>query len=147
MIGEFLKSCSRFADLPLRLALSSVLIGHSAQKLFCWFGGQGLSATAEHFESIGFHHGLVWAMAIWVVKLLCGICLLVGLFTRWVALLVAVLIALGIVVFLLPNGFFLTPTNHGYEYSLTLALAALALSGLGPGRLSLDARLKRGFRR
>ena len=39
--------------LALRVGVGGTLVAHGAQKLFGWFGGHGLDATAQGFESIG----------------------------------------------------------------------------------------------
>jgi putative oxidoreductase len=39
--------------LVLRLIVGLTLAGHAAQKLFGWFDGSGLQATAETFDQMG----------------------------------------------------------------------------------------------
>lgn len=43
--------------LVLRAGVGGVLLAHGCQKLFGWFGGHGLTATAGAFESMGFAPG------------------------------------------------------------------------------------------
>ena len=46
--------------LLLRLVVGLLFLGHGTQKLFGWFGGNGLNATGEFFEKIGFMPGKFW---------------------------------------------------------------------------------------
>jgi len=39
--------------LLLRLTVGGFFFGHGTQKLFGWFGGNGLEETAQGFEHIG----------------------------------------------------------------------------------------------
>ncbi len=43
--------------LLLRLATGGLLAGHGSQKLFGWFGGNGLKGTAGWLESMGMKPG------------------------------------------------------------------------------------------
>ncbi|NEA41533.1 DoxX family membrane protein, partial [Streptomyces sp. SID11385] len=49
--------------LALRLGTGGVLAAHGAQKLFGWFGGGGLDATGQAFESMGYAPGKLNALA------------------------------------------------------------------------------------
>ena len=40
--------------LIVRLVFGLMMAAHGAQKLFGWFGGHGLAATAGFFDSVGF---------------------------------------------------------------------------------------------
>jgi uncharacterized membrane protein YphA (DoxX/SURF4 family) len=40
--------------LLIRVALGSIMAAHGAQKLFGWFGGQGIAGTGAWLESMGF---------------------------------------------------------------------------------------------
>jgi uncharacterized membrane protein YphA (DoxX/SURF4 family) len=52
----------QWATLPLRIALGVIFLAHGGQKLFGWFGGKGLLATAGYFEGKwGVSPGLLWA--------------------------------------------------------------------------------------
>lgn len=45
---------ANWSPVALRLVLGLVMAGHGAQKLFGWFGGYGLDATAGFFaEKLG----------------------------------------------------------------------------------------------
>jgi uncharacterized membrane protein YphA (DoxX/SURF4 family) len=43
----------KIGRLLLRLSVGGFFFGHGAQKLFGWFGGHGLEATAAGFEQMG----------------------------------------------------------------------------------------------
>ena len=123
----------------VRIAAGLMLIPHGAQKLFGWFGGYGLEATGQFFEtSLGMSPGILMAGAAGAVEFFGGLALVLGLFTRPAALAVAVLLGVALTVHI-PNGFFWT--NGGVEYPLMWALVALAIALRGGGELSLDKKL------
>lgn len=84
-----------------------------------------------------------------LTEFLGGAFLVVGLFTRWGALFLAVEMVVAALLVHLKSGFFMNWTNapnvgHGIEYNLALVGASLALVLAGGGRFSLDGVLARG---
>jgi putative oxidoreductase len=69
------------------------------------------------------------------VELLCGAALVLGLFTRWVSIPLAMGMLVNVLVIHFPNGFFVW--NDGYEYPLLRLTACLALMLVGPGKVAL----------
>lgn len=121
------------AALILRLALGGVMIAHGYNHLF---GAGGVAGTARWFRSIGLRPPRLHAWASGLVEIGAGLGLLLGLVTP---LCCAAVIGVGVIAGIAvhrKNGFFVF--RDGYEYVLTLSLAAFALAILGPGRLSLD---------
>ena len=55
----------KIGRLLLRLIVGSLFFGHGTQKLFGLFGGHGLDATANMFESLGMRPGRRNAIAAW----------------------------------------------------------------------------------
>ncbi|MFJ3787075.1 DoxX family protein [Kitasatospora sp. NPDC090091] len=121
--------------LALRSAVGGVLIAHGTQKLFGWFGGGGLDATAEAMEHMGFHPGRRSALAAGLGEAGGGALLVAGLATPAAGAVVAGTMA-GAVAVHAPAGFFMT--SGGYEYPAFLGATGLALGLAGPGRYSLD---------
>ncbi len=70
------------------------------------------------------------------VELVGGVALVLGLFTRWVSMLLAVGMAVDILVVHLPGGFFIG--DGGYEYALLRLASTAALVIAGPGKVALD---------
>jgi putative oxidoreductase len=123
----------------VRITTGLLLVPHGAQKLFGWFGGYGLSGTAQYFGgTLGLEPGFLFALLAGSIEFFGGLALALGLLTRPVALVVAAFMAVALT-FHLPNGFFWT--SGGYEYPLMWALLAVAIALRGGGRYSLDARL------
>ena len=123
--------------LLLRLTIGLTLAAHGSQKLFGWFGGYGLEATGQAFESLGFHPGRRHAFMAGLVEVGGGLLLAVGLLTPLGAALVASVMVVAAVTAHVRNGFFIT--SGGYEYNVVLGVAALSLAFTGPGALSIDA--------
>ena len=66
-----------------------------------------------------------------------GVCLVIGLFTRWAALANAV-VMLGALLFVhLKNGFWAHSSPSGYEYVPVLLVVSLAVAMIGGGALAL----------
>jgi putative oxidoreductase len=125
----------------LRLTVGLTLAAHGAQK-FGWFGGQGLDATGQAFEALGFQPGRRHVMMAGLVEAGGGLLLVLGFLTPVAAAAVlAVMLVAGVSVHV-KQGFFIM--SGGYEYTLVLGVAGLALAFTGPGALSLDALL--GYR-
>ena len=127
----------------LRLALAAVLFPHGAQKLLGWFGGYGFSGTRAFLTGkVGLPAPL--AVGIILLEFFGPLLLLLGLFTRPVALAVVGLMVGAIATVHWPNGFFMNwagnQAGEGFEYHLLAIAIALALVIQGGGILSLDAR-------
>ena len=72
-----------------------------------------------------------------------GLALLAGAFTRVAGLLIAGAMLVATVTVHLPNGYFLP---NGYEFTLTLLIASLAVTMTGAGAYSVDRWLSRSGR-
>jgi putative oxidoreductase len=129
----------RIGRLLLRLAVGGFFVGHGTQKLFGWFGGNGLEATAKGFESLGLRPGRRNALAAGLAEAGGGALLTVGLATPLAASVLTATMITAIETVHAKNGPW--AGNGGYEYNVVLIAAALALAEVGPGSLSLDSAL------
>lgn len=127
------QALSPLVDPVLRIATGLILVPHGAQKLFGWFGGYGLEATGQYFESIGFP---AWAaLAVGLTEFVGGLLLAAGLLTRVAAGFIAGFLLVAVTQHL-PAGFFWN--EGGIEYPLLWTLLALSFVVRGGGRFSLD---------
>ncbi len=126
----------KIGRLILRLVVGGFFFGHGTQKLFGWFGGSGLEPTAQMFENLGLRPGRLNALAGGAAEAGGGAAQVLGLASPLSAsvLIATMLTAINRVHF--KNGPWVT--NGGYEYNVVLIAALLALTEIGPGKLSLD---------
>jgi len=139
IINKVLQTKAGLGSLAIRVPVGIVLAAHGGQKLFGWFGGYGLEGTGQWMESIGLSPGFLMALLAGSVEFFGGLALVLGLFTRPVALLAAFTMLVAIFTAHISNGLFIS--NGGFEYALVLFSATLALTFQGAGRFSLDNRL------
>ena len=125
--------------LLLRLVIGGLFIGHGTQKLFGWFGGPGLEATGQGFESMGLAPGRRNALAAGISETAAGTTLALGLATPLAAAGLVSVMLTAIRTVHWKNGPW--STNGGYEYNAVLIAALLVLAEAGPGRWSLDHAL------
>lgn len=123
---------------PLRVVVGLVFLMHGSQKLV-----NGLASTAAFFDSIGIPIAQGAAALVTALEILGGVALILGWFTRLVAALLAIDMAVAILTARLGGGFFVP---NGFEFELTLLGACLTLAVMGAGGFSLDAmqRQRRG---
>ncbi len=127
--------------LLLRAGLGTVLIAHGLQKLFGWWGGEGLTGLRNSLSDIGYQHADILTYCAAGGEIAAGVLLVLGLFTP--------LAAAGALAYLV-NGLiagmagqqagsfpFFLPDGHEYELMLIIATAAVIL--IGPGRYGFDA--------
>ena len=115
----------------LRLVVGFAFLMHGWQKVF----ELGIPGVAGFFGMVGVPAPAAAATLVSLVELLGGAALLVGLFTRWVAVPLAVDMLVATLLVHLQNGFF---GPNGYELTLILLGGAVALALAGPGALALD---------
>jgi putative oxidoreductase len=123
--------------LILRVVVGWIFIMHGAQKLFV----MGLPGFAGMLGQMGVPLPNVAAVIVALVELVGGALLIVGLFTRPAAALIAIDMIVAILLVHRPNGFFLP---RGYEYALTQLVTNLALVFLGAGAWSIDGWVAQG---
>ena len=119
--------------LVLRIALGIIFIAHGYPKLAHLRGG-------AQMQSFFVEHGLpgYFVYIAGVIETFGGALLLLGLFTRAAALLLAIEMCVAIWKVHSGHGYLAV---HDYEFPLTLAAACLALATVGAGMISLDQLL------
>ncbi|MDB5291133.1 MAG: DoxX family protein [Phycisphaerales bacterium] len=119
----------RYGIMLLRLAIGVVFLMHGGQKWFVY----GPGGTAAAFGKMGIP--AIGAYTAMTAELVCGALLVIGLFTRFAAVPLIVVMLVALITVHGRNGFFL-PT--GYEFVLSLLGGLLALLLAGPGTLAID---------
>jgi len=136
---------SAWAPLAIRVALGVIFIAHGGQKLFGLWGGVGLQATFDAFESnMGIPPWLT-LMAVFA-EFFGGLAVLIGLLTRLASVSLGIVMLVAIFEAHLQHGFFMNwslvrGVGHGIEFNLALLGMSLGLMFSGPGQLSLDRLL------
>ena len=145
MFQQIIATAPTWINLPLRLALGLIFIGHGSQKVFGVWGGKGLNEFMAGVPPLGLRPAWLWMGAAAFSELVGGILVLLGFLTRLGALMI-IPVMLVAILGVHWGGFFLP---KGIEYAFALLCVALALVVAGGGRLSVDERLmsSRGRRR
>ena len=123
----------------LRAIVGVLFFGHGTQKLFGWFGGHGIDATAGFFESIGLKPGRKHATAAGAAEAGGGALLALGFLTPAAAASLIGVMSTAIRKVHAKNGPWVT--EGGYEYNLALIAIMVVLADVGPGHVSLDHAL------
>lgn len=126
----------------LRVSFGAVLIAHGLQKIFGWWGGQGLASFRDSLDALGFQHADLLTYFAAGTEIAAGVLLVLGLFTPLAAaaalayLINALLASVAAqdnpaqIEFFLPRG---------HEFELTLIVVAASIILIGPGRWGFDA--------
>ncbi|MEN0053823.1 MAG: DoxX family protein [Mucilaginibacter sp.] len=134
---------TKMVPLILRIAFFIVMFPHGAQLLAGWFGGYGYTASMGFFSSIGIPY-VVGIMVI-ILEFFGSIGILLGLFTRFIAIASLCLVLGMILIVHIHVGFFMNWNGNikgeGFEYHILMISMLLSLAIAGGGKDSLDALL------
>jgi len=117
-------------QLILRLSLGGTMIAHGVRH------ARTLDGTARWFESIGFRHPRLQARLSAAVEIAAGAAVALGAATPVAGSAMVGTMAVAFHTVHRPNGYFVVA--EGWEYVGFISAAAVALSALGPGTLSVD---------
>ncbi len=137
---------ANWGTLVPRLLLCVVFVYHGGQKLFGLFDGAGgLEMLEKGITDWGWPLPKVLARAAAATEFFGGICVGLGLLTRFWALGLAVVMGVAVFKAHWAAGFGLQ--RGGFEYAFVLGVLALSLAVQGGGALSLDEMFFKGKRK
>ena len=125
----FKRYLPRWAPFFLRLALGTVFMAHGWIKLTGPVG----SPQGFNIDSWGWPFPAFWAWSVALIETFGGLLIVVGLYTRMVAALIAIEMLVAIYKVKAASGFV-----GGFEFEFSLLMMALALTFAGAGRFSVD---------
>lgn len=131
---------TRWNPVVLRLALGIIFVVSGFGKVL-GIGpkASGIAGFTDTLAGLGLPFPTLFAWIVGLVELVGGALLLAGLFTRYIAGILAVIMAVATVFVHLPQGFVVG--DGGIEYTLVLTLVSLSLVLSGPGACSLERYL------
>lgn len=141
MIKKMMSTEAGFGLTVLRVILGITFMMHGAQKLFGAFGGGGLDGTAKFMTSLGLEPGFLMALLAGLGEFGGGLLLVIGLFTRFGAFLTAIVSLVAMLSVHISKGFFMA--TGGYEFTLVLLAASLAVLIEGAGKCSVDKMISK----
>ena len=116
-----------YAALLLRVSLGAMFLAHAGVKLFIFTP----AGTAQFFGSLGLPPAL--AYLVMLAEVAGGVALILGVWTRAVALLLTPVLLGAIATVHGANGWLFTNPNGGWEYPAFWVAGLVALAGIGDG--------------
>jgi putative oxidoreductase len=136
-LAGFYASMAPITDLLIRVVVGVMFLMH------VW--GKFSAGAARVAGGFGNNYGLpmpeLFAYTAMGLELVGGLCLIIGLFTRFFAAALAVEMGIALIVAHLPKGY--AAGAGGYEYVLLIGVCLLMIAMRGGGRYSVDARLSK----
>lgn len=121
----------------LRVVLGVIFLYHGSAKLFV---KGALPGTSQFFSAIGIPLANYAAVLVAFVEFFGGILLILGLATRWTAVVIIFEMLVAFFKVHLKQGFMITPQAYGYEFILLILTALVVVLVNGAGSLSVGKR-------
>ena len=134
-LARFYEAMLPVAETLMRIVVGIMFLMHVSMKFKL-----GASAVATNiFAKNGFEPALLWAYVAMFIELFGGVCLVAGLFTRFVAAALAIEMLIALLFVHLPKGYL--ASAGGYEYVLLIGAVCFVLAIRGGGPYSVDGLL------
>jgi putative oxidoreductase len=124
-------SLNAYGATLLRVTLGGLFLAHAGLKYFVFTP----AGTAQFFESVGLPGGLAYAVL--TAEVVGGTALILGLYTRIVALSLIPILLGAIVSVHASAGFFFNNPNGGWEFPAVWAVALMVQALIGDGAFAL----------
>ncbi len=125
-----------YAVLLLRVSLGGLLLAHAGLKFFVFTP----AGTEKFFASLGLPGW--FGLVVIAGETICGLALILGVYARIAAVLMALDLLGAVFMVHIHNGFFFTDTGGGWEYPGFWAVALIVLALLGEGAYALRPTVK-----
>ena len=136
-LAGFYESVLPIAETLLRVVVGVMFLMHVSGKLSAGPGAVAANMLAKN----GFEPAILWAYVIIFLELVGGICLIIGLFTRFFAAALAIEMLIALLLVHLPKGY--AASGGGYEYVLLIGAACFLIAIRGGGPYSVDRMIGR----
>ena len=131
-LADFYKSVSPIAYALVRVVVGIMFLMHVSGK----FKVGAAAVAANVMSKNGLEPALVLAYAVIILETVGGVCLIIGLFTRFFAAALAIEMAVALLFVHLSKGY--AAGGGGYEYVLLIGAVLFAIAMRGGGQYSAD---------
>ena len=131
-LAGFYDSVLPIAETFLRVVVGIMFLMHVSGKFNA--GPSGVAANV--MTKNGLEPAILWAYVIIFLESVGGVCLIIGLFTRFFAAALAIEMLVALLVVHLPKGY--AAAGGGYEYVLLIGAACFLIAIRGGGPYSVD---------
>jgi putative oxidoreductase len=136
-LAGFYDTMLPIAETFLRIVVGIMFLMHVSGKLTVGPSAVATSVMAKN----GLEPAILWAYVIIFLELVGGVCLIVGLFTRFFAAALAIEMLVALLVVHLTKGY--AAAGGGYEYVLLIGAACFLIAIRGGGPYSVDRILRK----
>jgi putative oxidoreductase len=131
-LSGFYNNMMPIAETFVRIVVGAMFLMHVSGKLNAGPGAVAANVLGKN----GLEPAIFWAYVIIFFELVGGICLILGLFTRFFAAALAIEMLVALLVVHLPKGY--AAGGGGYEYVLLIGAACFLIAIRGGGPYSVD---------
>jgi putative oxidoreductase len=123
------------AETFVRIVVGAMFLMHVSVKFKIGAGAVAANIMAKN----GLEPALAWAYVVMFIEVVGGSCLIIGLFTRFVAAVLAIEMLIALLFVHLPKGY--AAGGGGYEYVLLIGAVCFVFAIRGGGPYSVDRLL------
>jgi putative oxidoreductase len=134
-LAGFYATMSPIAGTLVRIVVGIMFLMHVSGK----FHAGPAAVAANIMAKNGLQPALIFAYVAMAIELVGGILLILGLFTRFVAAMLAIEMLIALLFVHLPKGY--AAGGGGYEYVLLIGIVLFTIAMRGGGPYSVDAKI------